>query len=74
MARLTIEQFWRDTQQFQCDELLFFRAIVLAIIDGKPALKRLNRRGGVMVLHNENAKLPTFVHEGAPGGLLRRRG
>lgn len=37
------------------------RAIVLAIIDGEPTLKRLNRRGGVMVLHNENAKLPTFT-------------
>ena len=41
------------------------RSIVLAIIDGEPTLKRLNRRGGVMVLHNENAKLPTFtVDEG----------
>ena len=37
------------------------RNIVLAIIDGEPTLKRLNRRGGVMILHNENAKLPTFV-------------
>lgn len=37
------------------------RSIVLAIIDGEPTLKRLNRRGGVMVLHNENAKLPTFM-------------
>ena len=37
------------------------RSIVLAIIDGEPTLKRLNRRGGVMVLHNENAKLPTFL-------------
>jgi len=37
------------------------RSIVLAIIDGEPTLKRLNRRGGVMILHNENAKLPTFV-------------
>ena len=37
------------------------RSIVLAIIDGEPTLKRLNRRGGVMVLHNENAKLPTFT-------------
>lgn len=41
------------------------RNIVLAIIDGEPTLKRLNRRGGVMVLHNENAKLPPFeVSEG----------
>ena len=41
------------------------RSIVLAIIDGEPTLKRLNRRGGVMVLHNENAKLPVFtVSEG----------
>lgn len=37
------------------------RSIVLAIIDGEPALKRLNRRGGVLVLHNENAKLPPFT-------------
>ena len=37
------------------------RSIVLAIIDSEPTLKRLNRRGGVMVLHNENAKLPTFT-------------
>ena len=37
------------------------RSIVLAIIDGEPTLKRLNRRGGVMILHNENAKLPTFT-------------
>lgn len=37
------------------------RSIVLAIIDGEPALKRLNRRGGFMVLHNENAKLPAFT-------------
>jgi len=37
------------------------RSIVLAIIDAEPTLKRLNRRGGVMVLHNENAKLPTFT-------------
>jgi DNA polymerase V len=37
------------------------RNIVLAIIDGEPTLKRLNRRGGVMVLHNENAKLPPFT-------------
>src|SRR6218665_3213122 len=37
------------------------RAIVLAIIDGEPTLKRLQRRGGVMVLHNENWKLPTFT-------------
>jgi DNA polymerase V len=37
------------------------RSIVLAIIDGDPTLKRLNRRGGVMVLHNENAKLPAFT-------------
>lgn len=41
------------------------RSIVLAIIDGEPTLKRLNRRGGLMVLHNENAKLPTFlINEG----------
>lgn len=37
------------------------RSIVLAIIDSEPTLKRLNRRGGVMVLHNENAKLPPFT-------------
>ncbi|MBF0680831.1 MAG: translesion error-prone DNA polymerase V autoproteolytic subunit [Devosia sp.] len=37
------------------------RSIVLAIIDGEPTLKRLNRRGGVFTLHNENAKLPTFT-------------
>lgn len=37
------------------------RDVVLVIIDGEPTLKRLNRRGGVMVLHNENAKLPTFT-------------
>ena len=37
------------------------RSIVLAIVDGEPTLKRLNRRGGVMVLHNENAKLPVFM-------------
>lgn len=41
------------------------RSIVLAIIDGEPTLKRLNRLGGVMVLHNENAKLPPyFISEG----------
>jgi len=41
------------------------RDVVLVIIDGEPTLKRLNRRGGVMVLHNENAKLPPFeVSEG----------
>ncbi len=37
------------------------RNIVLAIIDGEPTLKRLNRRGGMMFLHNENAKLPAFT-------------
>ncbi len=37
------------------------RDVVLVIIDGEPTLKRLNRRGGVMVLHNENAKLPVFT-------------
>lgn len=37
------------------------RSIVLAIIDNEPTLKRLNRRGGAMVLHNENSKLPTFT-------------
>lgn len=37
------------------------RSIVLAIVDGEPTLKRLNRRGGVMVLHNENARLPAFT-------------
>lgn len=37
------------------------RDVVLVIIDGEPTLKRLNRRGGVMVLHNENAKLPPFT-------------
>lgn len=41
------------------------RDIVLAIIDGEPTLKRLKRRGGVMILHNENAALPIFtVSEG----------
>lgn len=35
------------------------RAIVLAIIDGEPTLKRLNRRSGVFTLHNENSKLPS---------------
>lgn len=37
------------------------RDVVLVIIDGEPTLKRLNRRGGGMVLHNENAKLPRFT-------------
>lgn len=37
------------------------RSIVLAIIDGEPTLKRLNRRSGVLTLHNENAKLPAFL-------------
>jgi DNA polymerase V len=37
------------------------RSIVLAIIDGEPTLKRLNRRSGLMFLHNENAKLPAFT-------------
>ena len=37
------------------------RSIVLAIIDGEPTLKRLNRRAGSMILHNENAKLPPFL-------------
>jgi DNA polymerase V len=37
------------------------RDIVLAIIDNEPTLKRLNRRGGQMVLQNENAKLPPFT-------------
>lgn len=37
------------------------RSIVLATIDGEPTLKRLNRRGGKMVLHNENAKLPAYT-------------
>lgn len=37
------------------------RDVVIVIIDGEPTLKRLNRRGGVMVLHNENAKLPQFT-------------
>lgn len=37
------------------------RSVVLAIIDGEPTLKRVNRRGGVMFLHNENAKLPAFT-------------
>jgi len=41
------------------------RSIVLAIIDNAPTLKRLKRRGGIMVLHNENATLPPFtVSEG----------
>lgn len=39
------------------------RSIVLAIIDNAPTLKRLNRRGDRMVLHNENAKLPAFTVE-----------
>ncbi|SFV32530.1 DNA polymerase V [Devosia crocina] len=37
------------------------RDVVLVVIDGEPTLKRLNRRGGIMVLHNENAKLPPFT-------------
>ncbi|SMQ85274.1 DNA polymerase V [Devosia lucknowensis] len=37
------------------------RSIVLAIVDGEPTLKRLNRRGGTFVLQNENAKLPPFL-------------
>lgn len=37
------------------------RSIVLAVIDGEPTLKRLNRRSGVMFLHNENAKLPAYT-------------
>lgn len=37
------------------------RDIVLAIIDGEPTLKRLKRRAGVMILHNENGTLPTFT-------------
>ncbi|SFZ80756.1 DNA polymerase V [Devosia enhydra] len=37
------------------------RSIVLAIIDGEPTLKRLYRRGGLLVLQNENAKLPPFL-------------
>ncbi|MGV8949715.1 MAG: LexA family protein [Cypionkella sp.] len=37
------------------------RDVVLVIIDSEPTLKRLNRRGGVMVLQNENAKLPPFL-------------
>ncbi|SMQ67482.1 SOS response UmuD protein. Serine peptidase. MEROPS family S24 [Devosia lucknowensis] len=41
------------------------RSIVLAIIDNSPTLKRINRRGKTLVLHNENAKLPPFtVDEG----------
>lgn len=41
------------------------RSIVIAIIDSEPTLKRIKRRGGMMILHNENAKLPTFtVSEG----------
>lgn len=37
------------------------RSIVLAIIDSEPTLKRLQRRGGQLFLHNENAKLPIFT-------------
>jgi DNA polymerase V len=37
------------------------RDIVLAIIDGEPTLKRLKRRAGVMILHNENASLPPYL-------------
>jgi DNA polymerase V len=37
------------------------RDVVLVVIDGEPTLKRLNRRGGIMVLHNENARLPAFT-------------
>lgn len=37
------------------------RNIVLAIIDSEPTLKRLNRRGGKFILHNENATLPAFT-------------
>ena len=37
------------------------RSIVLAIIDNDATSKRVNRRGKVMVLHYENAKLPPFT-------------
>lgn len=37
------------------------RSVVLAIVDGEPTLKRLNRRGGTFTLENENAKLPPFL-------------
>lgn len=41
------------------------RSIVLAIIDNSPTLKRVDRRGNRLVLHNENATLPPFsVSEG----------
>ena len=39
------------------------RAIVLAMIGGEPTLKRLYRRGGRLVLQNENASLPPFTVE-----------
>ena len=49
------------------------RSIVLAIIDGEPTLKRLNRRGGIMVLHNENAKMPNRRrHRGVDLGCRNR--
>lgn len=41
------------------------RSIVLVMVDGEPTLKRMNRRGGALLLHNENARLPAFTV--APG-------
>ncbi len=37
------------------------RDIVLAMIDGEPTLKRLKRRAGTMILHNENTSLPPYL-------------
>ena len=57
-----------DVKIFPGDVVLVDRAvtpkhrdIVLAIIDGEPTLKRLKRRGMVMILHNENASLPPYL-------------
>ncbi|MDB5612471.1 MAG: samA [Devosia sp.] len=42
------------------------RDIVLVFMGGDPTLKRIKRRGGAMILHNENATLPDFtVDQGA---------
>jgi hypothetical protein len=37
------------------------RSIVPAIVDEEPTVKRLNRRSGNLIPHNENAKLPAFL-------------
>ena len=58
---IDVKIFPGDVVVVDCSRQPKHRSIVLAIIDGEPTLKRLNRRGGVMVLHNENAKLPTYT-------------